>query len=168
MIILCLLRTLDDELEIISCLHAGLIPYDGTPREEIVTIALPVTIICSALNICGIICAVICLLFNIIFRKKKSIGLLSHNIYKTLIFLSITLLLLFFYYRLVRLDSPNLNYLIISGTTMVFAGGIAIVAPTLNPGVVSALCIVCQTSYCNIFKPSYPIAVYNIISKYVS
>ena len=73
---------LDDDLESISCLHAGLVPYDGTPREEIVTIALPVTVICSALNICGIICAVICLLFNIIFRKKKSIGLLSRNIHK--------------------------------------------------------------------------------------
>ncbi len=109
------------------------------------TITLPVTVICSILNICGIICAMICLLFNIIFRKKKSI---SRNIKKKCITCTFYL-----YYRLVRLDSPNLNYLIISGTTMVFAGGIAFVAPTLDPRAVSALCIVCPNTT---FKSSYP------------
>ena len=65
-------------------LHAGLVPYDGTPIEETVTIALPVTVICSALNVCGIVCAAICLSFNIIFRKKKSIILLTHSIHKVM------------------------------------------------------------------------------------
>ena len=49
----------------------GHIPYDGEQREEIVTIATPVTTVLSFLNVCGIICAVVCLLFNIIFRNKR-------------------------------------------------------------------------------------------------
>ena len=104
------------------------------------TIALPVTLICSALNICGIVCAVICLSFNIVFRKKKS------PVYLLIAFIS-NVCTFYYCYRLVRLDSPNLNYLIISGTTMVFAGGVAFVAPTLDPRVASALCIVCPTTF---------------------
>ena len=47
-------------------------PYDGTPRIKIVTIALPLTIVLTFLNVCGIISAVICLIFNIFYRKKRS------------------------------------------------------------------------------------------------
>ena len=57
----------------------GLIPHDGVPRQELVTIALPVTIILSFLNIFGIMCAMICLLFNIIFRKKRFSPIIMHN-----------------------------------------------------------------------------------------
>ena len=46
------------------------VPYDGLPSEEYVTIALPVTVIFTALNIIGIIYAVICLLFNAIYHKN--------------------------------------------------------------------------------------------------
>ena len=44
--------------------------------------------------------------------------------------------------RLIRLDSPNVNYLIISGAIIVYISDIAFVIPTLNPSVVSALCVV--------------------------
>ena len=47
------------------------IPYDGVPQEDLVTVALPVTIISSALSIGGIIYALICFLFNAIFHKKR-------------------------------------------------------------------------------------------------
>lgn len=112
----------------------GYTPYDGVPREEIVTLALPVTVILSILNICGIAYAVICLLFNVIFRKKRLLTQLSNTW---------TVIKYFFIHRLVRLDSPKINYLIISGAIMVYTGGIAFVIPTLIPSNVSALCIVC-------------------------
>ena len=47
------------------------IPYDGEPREEFVSIAVPVTTVFSVLNIGGIIYAIICLLFNVIFHNKR-------------------------------------------------------------------------------------------------
>ena len=61
-----------DLLNIVVHSLVDYIPYDGTPRKKITTIALPVTIILSFLNICGIIFGVICLLFNVIYRKKRS------------------------------------------------------------------------------------------------
>lgn len=50
---------------------AGFIPYDGSPREELVTIFVPITVAFSFLNICGIACAIVCLLFNIVFQNRK-------------------------------------------------------------------------------------------------
>ena len=51
--------------------YEGHVPYDGVPREELVTISLPLTIIVSILNILSIICAGLCLLFNIVFRNTR-------------------------------------------------------------------------------------------------
>ena len=45
-------------------------------------------------------------------------------------------------HRLIRLDSPNLNYLIIFGSVTVYISCIVFVVPTLNPLLVSALCAV--------------------------
>ena len=45
-------------------------------------------------------------------------------------------------FRIVRLDSPNLNYLIISGVIIIYLCGILLVVPTLVGSVVSSLCIV--------------------------
>ena len=47
------------------------IPYDGEPREELVTVMVPVTAIFIVLSISGIIYAVICFMFNAIFHKKR-------------------------------------------------------------------------------------------------
>ena len=49
----------------------GDIPYDGEPREEFVTVMVPVTAIFIVLSISGIIYAVICFMFNAIFHKKR-------------------------------------------------------------------------------------------------
>ena len=52
--------------------HAdGLVPYDGVPLEEDVSIDLPLTIIFSTLATAGIAFAVACLTFNCIFMNKK-------------------------------------------------------------------------------------------------
>ena len=45
--------------------------------------------------------------------------------------------------RLIRLHSPNLNYLIIFGSVLVYISCIVFVMPTFIPSAVAALCIVC-------------------------
>lgn len=89
------------------------IPYDGTTRTQITVVALPVTIVFSIFNVLGIICALVCLAFNIIHRKK----------------------------RMIRLNSPKLNYLMIIGVCMVYLGCIVFVIPVHSPKAVSAQCM---------------------------
>ena len=47
------------------------IPVDGIPRSEIVTVSIPVSVIFILLEVCGIIFAAVCLIFNISYRNKK-------------------------------------------------------------------------------------------------
>lgn len=49
------------------------IPYDGTPVQEIVTVAPGLTAIYSIIAVAGIMLAVVCGIFNFIHRKKKSV-----------------------------------------------------------------------------------------------
>jgi len=51
--------------------HVDGIPLDGTPVNVTVPIILPLAITYYILATAGNIFAVICLLFNIIFRKRK-------------------------------------------------------------------------------------------------
>lgn len=44
--------------------------------------------------------------------------------------------------RIIRLNSPNLNYLLILGAVLIYLTGIVFVIPTNDPGVLPALCIV--------------------------
>ena len=67
------------QVNYICCVHAltclvskASVPYDGVAEEEVISIALPVTVIFSVLGACGVVFAIICLLFNFIFRKYKS------------------------------------------------------------------------------------------------
>ena len=101
------------------------------------TISLPVAIVFSVINVIGLICAVICLLFNAIFHKKRCCSVVKLVLYKHARFF------FSFYCRLIRLDSPKLNYLIIFGSCAVYLSCILFVTPTLNTSVVPALCIVC-------------------------
>ena len=55
----------------VSIWHTGQTPYDGLPKKEIATIIVPVTVIFVLLDGCGILFALICLAFNILFRRKK-------------------------------------------------------------------------------------------------
>lgn len=49
----------------------GLVPYDGVPGEEYVTVAIPVTVVYILLSVAGIIFAVLCLIFNFVYRNKR-------------------------------------------------------------------------------------------------
>ena len=49
----------------------GGVPVDGLPKIQIVTILTPLVIVYYILAAIGIIFALVCLLFNIIFRNRK-------------------------------------------------------------------------------------------------
>ena len=54
-----------------SSVSGGIVPYDGVPTEEEVSVDLSLTVIFSILATAGIAFAVICLAVNFIFRNKK-------------------------------------------------------------------------------------------------
>ena len=58
-------------LQFSNHLPGGLIPYDGVPTEKEVSVDLSLTVIFSVLATAGIAFAVVCLVFNFIFRDKK-------------------------------------------------------------------------------------------------
>ena len=58
-------------LLILSHFPGDLIPYDGVPLQEEVSVALPLTVTFAILAAAGIVFAVACLVFNCIFRNKK-------------------------------------------------------------------------------------------------
>lgn len=52
-------------------LVGGPVPYDGIPIVEIVTVALPLTVIYSLCATGGIMFVIVCLLFNFLCRDRK-------------------------------------------------------------------------------------------------
>ena len=52
-------------------LYTDGVPYDGVPRKELVTIHPALTALVSVLVAVGLVLSVVCLVFNIVFRKKK-------------------------------------------------------------------------------------------------
>lgn len=89
------------------------IPPDGTPISVINTFKLELVVIFDILAIFGIAFAIACLLFNIIFRNRKT----------------------------VRLSSPNLNYFIIAGTILMYISIGFYLLPTRSEVVVHARCV---------------------------
>ena len=55
-------------------------PNDGIPIEEVVTVSLGLTVVYMFLATAGIVFAVACLLFTIIFRKKRYMYMYSHTL----------------------------------------------------------------------------------------
>lgn len=53
----------------------GLVPYDGVPIEEDVTVSVILTTVFTLLAIAGIIFTVVCIAFNVVFREKKQVAL---------------------------------------------------------------------------------------------
>ena len=49
-------------------------------------------------------------------------------------------------HRLIRLISPNLNYLMIIGTSLMYCSGIAFVIPVDTPSVVRSFCFVSENN----------------------
>lgn len=58
---------------IFSYLHlpGDIIPYDGVPLEEVVTISIYITVVYSILAAAGILFAVVCLAFICTLRTRK-------------------------------------------------------------------------------------------------
>ena len=55
----------------IIIIHAVVTPYDGVIKSKITTVHLSVTVLFIPLNIGGLIFALICLVFTIVYRNKK-------------------------------------------------------------------------------------------------
>jgi gamma-aminobutyric acid type B receptor len=77
-------------------------PPDGTPIEEINGVHLSVTVIFYVFSLIGIAFGVACLIFNVVFRNKK----------------------------VIKLASPNLNYIIAVGSIIAYLSIIVISLPT--------------------------------------
>ncbi|CAI8049960.1 Gamma-aminobutyric acid type B receptor subunit 2, partial [Geodia barretti] len=88
------------------------IPYDGVPFKDVVTVSVALTVVYVILATAGLVFAVACVLFTLVFRKKK----------------------------LIRLSSPNLNYLIGLGAIVLYLNVIVLVIPTTNPEFAAVLC----------------------------
>jgi gamma-aminobutyric acid type B receptor len=88
------------------------VPHDGIPERTFVTIHLSLTIIIAVLVALGLGFTIVCLVFNTIFRQRK----------------------------LIRLSSPNLNYLICAGAIILYLDMILLVIPSTDMMVVTVLC----------------------------
>ena len=51
--------------------HTDGLPYDGLPREEVISIHPSLTAIVALLVAVGLTFSVVCIVFNIVFRKRK-------------------------------------------------------------------------------------------------
>lgn len=82
--------------------------YTYTGQEKHVPVHMAVIVISYIVSLLGIIWTTVCLIFNIVFRNKK---------YECTEMIS---LILSSFYRIVKLSSPNLNYLIIVGSYFLY------------------------------------------------
>lgn len=48
-----------------------LVPYDGVPDDEIVTVHIALTVVIVLLATAGVVFAIVCICFNFIFRKRR-------------------------------------------------------------------------------------------------
>ena len=53
-----------------SCLADG-IPNDGTPIEEVVTVSVALTVVYVVFAVAGLVFTAVCVIFTIIFRKRR-------------------------------------------------------------------------------------------------
>ena len=129
-----------------------LIPYDGVPLEQDVGVAIPLTVTFSILSAAGIAFTISCLAFNFIFRKKKCVtrlhivSVISSYMVPTQCYLCACKLYewgrelgvywsLFLYFipcRLIRLSSPNLNYIIGAGAIILYIDVCFFIVPTTD------------------------------------
>lgn len=55
--------------------YPGSIPYDGVPRKENVTVHVAIYSIYIPLASAGIVFAIVCFIFNFLYREAKYVGL---------------------------------------------------------------------------------------------
>ena len=58
------------KLDLTDYILLGYSPVDGLPRREIAILNLPVAVIFILLNICGVAFALVCLVFNMVYKDK--------------------------------------------------------------------------------------------------
>ena len=105
----------------IIILYSDGIPPDGHPVDVISLILVPVVVFgCTLMGIL-LAFAIVCLCFNIIFRNRKLVNLISPNKIIHLIRVN----------RIVKLTSPNLNYIMIFGAFAQIYSGIPIVTNSI-------------------------------------
>ncbi len=92
-------------------------PYDGTARNRTRTTLLGLVSIYSIAAIAGMLYAVVCLLFNIVFRNKRY----PHRFCISVQAVQSLLVLFLLTSRVVKLSSRNLNYLIVAGAAVLYA-----------------------------------------------
>ena len=123
------------DLSFFKCLFSDGVPPDGTPIKVINTIYIGVFGFATALFVIGMIFAIICLFFNILYRNKRYI--ITSSVVWNDLSLSSPLFFspLFHFYlflRIVKLTSPNLNYVILVGVVTLLTGLILYSIPTRN------------------------------------
>ena len=91
----------------------GAPPLDGTPLTQLNYQHVPLLAVCYTLATAGIVFALVCLCFNIVFRKRKFVGENTPIGYVVTIFRAL-------FSRLIRLSSPNLNYITIVGAIIFY------------------------------------------------
>eukprot|EP00731_Ephydatia_muelleri_P020684 Em0013g411a len=88
-------------------------PPDGTPMQVTVSLAIPLDAVMYILAACGITFAGACLVFNILFRQR----------------------------RVVKLSSPNLNYLIILGAVLMYISVYIYIRPVKDSSGIRGSCV---------------------------
>ena len=127
-------------LTISDCGSVDGIPPDGAALQVINTFQIALVVIFYLLATIGIIFAVGCFLFNFIFRKRKlayHLNLVSSQLLSKFINS----------YRLIKLSSPKLNYIITVGAVLMYTAIYFYFLPVINKNAVKARCIVSRLYY---------------------
>ena len=140
--------TLDDYYALFYILYADGITLDGTILNITHSFELGLIIVFDILATMGLIFTTVCLMFNIIFRKRKLVKLFKNS----------KLMFLYLYNRIVKISSPSLNYFIILGASLMYSS-----MPSLNDVVVLTGCLV-STNMTQYYIPQFTCIVNSGIS----
>ena len=136
--------TLDDYYALFYILYADGITLDGTILNITHSFELGLVIVFDILATMGLIFTIVCLMFNIIFRKRKLVKLFKNS----------ELMFLYLYNRIVKISSPSLNYFIILGASIMYSSIYFFLLPSLNHVVVLTGCLV-STNMTRYYIPQF-------------
>ena len=109
------------------------IPPDGTPVMVIESLHISFIITSSILTTVCVMLSLSGCVFMFVFRDRKWVSIIfccSRCIQHSIVTI----------YRVVKLTSPNLNYLIVAGTILLSLAMLQYSVPTKNPILITALC----------------------------
>ena len=119
------------------------VPIDGVPNLKVVTVSLGVTVVYMMLATTGFGFAIVCLLFTFVFRNKRSCSMIETCLHSFIVFTYCSMychIPFNAWFRLIRLSSPNLNYIIGLGAIILYLNVIVLVIPTKNSDFAAVLC----------------------------